>query len=206
MTRPTLRRARALLIVPAVALVALGAVVAGCGNDSSPPSAAPPAAAPAPPGAQSNLAQIARDQGVSFDQVFIDNMIPHHQSAIEMARVELAKGRNPELRKIATDIVASQDGEITQMRAWRQAWFGSPDTPATPSMGMAGMDPGRVAAASDVDRAFVDEMTPHHQGAVEMAREAQTASTRPEIRALAGAIITAQEREIAEFARLRAQL
>lgn len=60
-----------------------------------------------------------------FDRAFIDMMIPHHQSAIEMARVELAKGDDGEAKKLATAIIAAQSKEIGQMNAYRKAWFGS---------------------------------------------------------------------------------
>ncbi len=60
----------------------------------------------------------------SFDKAFIDQMIPHHQGAIRMARVELEQGESPELRKISAAIVAAQEQEIEQMNAWRKAWFG----------------------------------------------------------------------------------
>jgi uncharacterized protein (DUF305 family) len=52
-----------------------------------------------------------------FDARFIAMMIPHHQGAIAMARVELAKGANPELEKLARDIITAQRREVKQMRA-----------------------------------------------------------------------------------------
>jgi uncharacterized protein (DUF305 family) len=59
-----------------------------------------------------------------FDRKFIDMMIPHHQGAIRMARAELAKGRSAKLRAIARAIVAAQKREITELNAWREAWYG----------------------------------------------------------------------------------
>ena len=53
------------------------------------------------------------------DRDFTAMMIPHHQGAIDMARYELANGKDPALRKLARDIIAAQDREIAAMKAWQ---------------------------------------------------------------------------------------
>ena len=58
-----------------------------------------------------------------FDEAFIDNMIPHHESASSMASVALAESENPEIREIAGAIVEAQEREIEQMRSWRDEWY-----------------------------------------------------------------------------------
>jgi uncharacterized protein (DUF305 family) len=52
------------------------------------------------------------------DHDFVAMMLPHHQGAVAMAKVELQYGKNPEMRRMARDIVASQDQEIAEMKTW----------------------------------------------------------------------------------------
>jgi uncharacterized protein (DUF305 family) len=51
---------------------------------------------------------------------FVNGMVPHHQGAVAMAKIELKYGKDPELRQMATDIIAAQDKEIAFMEAWRK--------------------------------------------------------------------------------------
>ncbi len=55
------------------------------------------------------------------DQDFVSGMLPHHQGAVDMAKVELQYGHDPELQKLARDIIAAQDKEIAFMQAWQKA-------------------------------------------------------------------------------------
>jgi uncharacterized protein (DUF305 family) len=52
------------------------------------------------------------------DVDFAKGMIPHHQGAVEMAKIELEFGKDPELRKLAEDIVKAQETEIAFMKGW----------------------------------------------------------------------------------------
>ncbi len=58
-----------------------------------------------------------------FDRAFIDAMIPHHQSAIEMARVASEQSDNPDIQTLAEDIITAQEREIGQMKSWRKEWY-----------------------------------------------------------------------------------
>ena len=53
------------------------------------------------------------------DRDFVAGMIPHHQGAVDMARVELKYGKDPALKKLARNIIASQEEQITFMRQWQ---------------------------------------------------------------------------------------
>lgn len=145
----------------------------------------------------------------AFDLQFIDMMVPHHQGAVAMAQIALRRAQHPRLRQLARSIIAGQNREISQMRSWRKAWYGSAQTPsmahmpmlpgvAMPAMNMS-MDLRRLQIARPFDRAFLDAMTPHHQSAVVAARAELARGTRPQLRALARTIITTQKREIREM-------
>ena len=62
--------------------------------------------------------------GKEYEDHFIDGMIPHHESAIEMAKDALQKATHPELKQLAKNIIASQQVEIDQMKKYRKLWYG----------------------------------------------------------------------------------
>jgi uncharacterized protein (DUF305 family) len=58
-----------------------------------------------------------------FDLRFINGMLPHHEGALVMAKDALSKSQRPEVKKLAQDILTSQQQEISQMKQWRKDWY-----------------------------------------------------------------------------------
>jgi uncharacterized protein (DUF305 family) len=184
---------------------------------------ASPGASPAAPSSETSTSPMA-SQSVGLDQAFIDMMVPHHESAVEMAKIALDRADHEELRSLAEDIIAAQEPEIEQLRQWRQAWFGSSETPPMeempllPGMDMPGMeghamegtmdmtaDIDELRTADPFDRAFIDAMIEHHESAIAAAEIIKGATQRPELQDLADDIVGAQRREIEQMQVWRAE-
>jgi len=156
--------------------------------------------------------QNAMQNSDTLNAHFIEQMIPHHEDAITMAKLAQTKAQKPEVKQLAENIIDSQGKEINQMKDWYKNWFGKEvplDGEVTMDhemmgenngmkMGMMGdaSDMTNLEEATDFDRAFVEEMIPHHQMAVMMANMLKSGTERPEMKKLADDIIAAQTSEI----------
>lgn len=152
------------------------------------------------------------NQNVStLDKHFIEQMIPHHEGAIAMANLALQKAKHPELKTLATAIIAAQTSEIESMNSWYQDWFGNSVPKVNTGMMGGGMmsvngmhmggqeDMTVLENATDFDKAFIEEMIPHHQLAIMMANMLRSGTNRPEMKQLANNIITSQSKEIQQM-------
>jgi uncharacterized protein (DUF305 family) len=116
--------AAGLLAVPAMAhhLSPQGALLAQAdhaGHGAMPQAAT---ASPSTQGFEAATEKMHRDMAISYtgnpDRDFAAAMIPHHQGAIDMARIQLRYGRDPQIRKMAEAIIAAQEKEIAELRAF----------------------------------------------------------------------------------------
>ena len=138
------------------------------------------------------------------EQAFLEQMVPHHESAIAMAQLALQKARHPEIRALARDIASSQEAEIRRMKAWHRQWFGSALQPDTTGVIMGtDMSPLEAASGDDFDRAFLAMMIPHHASAVVMADSVMRGGPRRQVVQLADEIISAQAKEIGRMQQWR---
>ena len=165
----------------AVAAAIFALAVAGCGSDDSESAAG----------------------GTGVDRAFARAMIPHHESAVEMAEIAQERGESQFVKDLADDIVRTQNAEIETLRAQDAQLASLGIEPGELGvedhmMGMAG-NPSSLRSADPFDREFIEMMIPHHDGAIVMANIELEKGSDPELKALAEDIIEAQRREIAEM-------
>ena len=146
--------------------------------------------------------------GQNIDRHFIEEMIPHHDGAIAMAELALERSKRPEILNLSKEIIEAQKRENAQMRAWYADWFGGEPSGSSGMggrMGHGGMDKKmmgmegdlkKLKSAPDFDLEFVEQMIPHHEMAVMMARMLSASTERSEMKKLANEVITSQSTEI----------
>lgn len=135
------------------------------------------------------------------DMQFTMMMIPHHEQAVEMADMILAKdGIDERVITLAEQIKAAQGPEIELMESWLDDW-------GTPMADMDGMDHGGMMSGADMQaledatgveasRLFLEQMIVHHEGAIDMAQAEVDNGENADVIALAEDIIASQTAEI----------
>ncbi|MEJ7656293.1 MAG: DUF305 domain-containing protein [Thermoleophilaceae bacterium] len=174
-----------------LAVLVVAGFVAGCGGGES-----------------------AGEQTTDPQQAFLQSMVPHHNSAVDMAKVAETEGQSAFVKDLASEITRTQTEEVGRMEEIHQRLFNAPlkpDMGAHAALGLSAQEAGMnhmdgakmIRGKQPFDRAFVDEMIPHHQGATRMAEAVLPKTRDRQLRSLAEGIIAAQKREIAEMQRFR---
>ncbi|MFS8096699.1 DUF305 domain-containing protein [Lentzea alba] len=140
------------------------------------------------------------------DVTFAQQMVPHHEQALEMAKLVPTRSSNEKVRDLAERIEKAQAPEIAQMNEWLGKWGAQKaDHSGHDMTGMMSQDEmaelGKATGA-EFDRLWLDLMIKHHEGAVEMAKTQLDKGQDADARKLAQAIIDGQQKEITEMADL----
>lgn len=218
----THRTARKFALIGAA--TATGLLLTACGTDDgksgmdhggASASASPSASASATVSASASGSATAAAASGAFndaDVMFAQMMIPHHEQALEMAKLAEGRAEDPEVKNLVTAIHQAQDPEIQKMKAWLKGW-GKPEsaghgTGGGGGHGMAGMmseqDMKDLAAAKGkaFDRTFAELMIAHHNGAVDMAEDERKNGRNVTAKALADDVVRTQSAEVAALRKI----
>lgn len=138
---------------------------------------------------------------------FLAQMIPHHQAAVEMAKYEIANGKNFEMIQLARSILAEQQGEIMDMNVMLKSYpVGKGNVNPTYKAAMDKImevmmknTPTDAGLPADVDCSFAMVMLPHHQAAVNMAVAVLKFNPKSQVAIYAQRIIGDQQTEIEQM-------
>ncbi|MGW0172440.1 DUF305 domain-containing protein [Rhodococcus sp. NPDC003322] len=153
------------------------------------------------------------------DVMWTQMMIPHHQQAVEMAALAEGRTENAQLLALAAQIEAAQAPEIEQMTDWLTGWgvptmMGTDTDDSMPGTtggmmsdgmmhgGMGGMMTAEQmsrlenSTGAEFDRAWLEMMIAHHQGAIDSSAQIRADGQSEQVRDLAGKIIAGQQTEI----------
>ena len=138
----------------------------------------------------------------SADIAFAEQMIPHHEQAIEMSEIALINTTNPAVLQLAQEIKGAQSPEIQIMKSW--AGVKASMHPGHMMDGMlceSELSELREAKGKEFDLLFLKGMIKHHEGAIAMAQEVANSKNKV-VADLAAPIIKAQQSEIAKMKEL----
>ncbi|MFH9818566.1 DUF305 domain-containing protein [Streptomyces sp. NPDC017230] len=214
-TRAALRRkpARRLAVV---GLVAAGSVfLAACGGDGDEMSGMDHGSNNSSASATaSGQAAGSAEQGKNFndaDVAFAQMMIPHHEQALEMAKLADGRASDAEVKDIAQKIENAQDPEIKTMKGWLEAWGQPTQMESMPGMdhGGHGSGDGMMSDAdmkklkgmkgTEFDKAFAEMMIEHHNGAIIMAQDEQKNGKYADAKKMADDIVKGQSAEVEQL-------
>ncbi len=141
-----------------------------------------------------------------FDIQYLDTMAEHHREGIKMFKMAIEKSDNQEIKDMAQKMIDDQEEEIPELKAMRNDI--QPSAPEAINMkmpGMMSMDMKELETTSGAafDHAFLDMTIKHHQGAVDMSKNALKSAQNKSVKDKAQVIIDMQGKEIAKMKDMR---
>ncbi len=133
------------------------------------------------------------------DKDYAEMMSDHHDGAVEMSEILIRKGKDEELKNFARQVIKTQQQEMKLMDRFDNLKDQSADSAEFQRELMATMAPMMntgLPVHNDVDRDYAEQMIPHHQSAVEMAKVYKKFGKQPELLKLSDNIIATQQEEI----------
>jgi uncharacterized protein (DUF305 family) len=131
--------------------------------------------------------------------MFAQMMIPHHKQAVSISETAIKKSQNQAILKLSRQIKSAQGSEISQMTYWLKATNSSMtmdhDMKMSGMLSIKELTSLKSLTGAEFDRAFLELMIKHHQGAIEML-DLISDSKNAEAKALSKSINSAQSREI----------
>ena len=141
----------------------------------------------------------ANSEFSAADISFAEQMIPHHEQAIEMSEIALINTTNSEVLQLAREIKNAQSPEIAIMKSWEGVKESTHSGHLMDGMLSDGeLSDLREAKGKEFDLLFLKGMIKHHEGAIVMAQEV-AASKNKDVSGLSASIIAAQQLEITKM-------
>jgi uncharacterized protein (DUF305 family) len=141
-------------------------------------------------------------KGQKFEVRFLDQMIQHHRSGVDMANLVSTHSERPELKSLAEKIISAQSKEIEEMSQWLEGYQAKaqqmPNKRAHQKMTMQ-MEKLAKAKNKNFDEMFLDMMIQHHAGALRMSNLVKQKRSRPELQRFAEKVIQVQTAEIKQM-------
>lgn len=144
----------------------------------------------------------------SLDTWYVQMMIPHHEQALEMSELAPGRAADSQVAALAERIWASQAPEIEVLRAWLEARNLPVEVPEHDHSTMRGMQSPEAmrrlaeARGAEFDRLFVEMMSDHHAGAVEMSIDLLKVGAEPVLLEFANSVAVEQNVEIGRMREL----
>lgn len=144
-----------------------------------------------------------------FDMDFANMMIMHHQGAIDMSEVQLAKGRDANIKTMAQNIIAAQKAEIEKIKQMVKDYkipevkkqAGEMHNELGESMKAMMGKINSMIMTGNTDKDFVMMMIPHHEAALKMAEAEIGNGKLAALKSMAKKMVDDQSNEIKEFQR-----